>query len=98
MEQLLPNATALPVSQATPAGDAGAAAHFQGQVFPGQAGLEYEHDAGQTSAILNGRTAALARPSFVSRQKRLDYLPKFVGNQWTRHGCSSIQSKGYWSL
>jgi hypothetical protein len=98
VQQFLPDAAALPESQAAPAGDARAAAHLQGQVFPGQAGLEHENDAGQASAIINGRAAALAGLGLVSGQERLDRLPEFVRNQRTRHSYTSIHCKGYWSL
>jgi hypothetical protein len=98
VEQLLPDATALPAPQAAPAGDPRAAAHLQGEIFPGQAGLEHEDNAGQAGAVIDGGTTPLARLGLVSRQKRLDRLPEFIREQWTRHGDASIQDKGYWSL
>jgi hypothetical protein len=94
MEQLLPDAPALPVPEAAPAGDPGATAHLQGEVFPGDAGLEDENDAGQARAVIDGGTAALAGLGLVSRQERLDRLPKFVRNQGARHGCTSNQRRG----
>src|SRR4051812_1219811 len=94
MEQFLPDPPALPVPQAAPAGDPGAAAHLQGEVFPGDAGLEDEDDAGQTRAVIDGGTAAPAGLGLVSRQEWLDRLPELVRNQGTRHGWTSNQRRG----
>ena len=49
----------LPVAQAPPAGHAGAAAHFLGQHFPGDAGLQHEEDAGQTGAVRDAGSTTL---------------------------------------
>src|SRR5262249_49706814 len=59
VQQLPPDATALPGPQAAPAGDPGAAAHLQGQHLPGDATAEDENDAGQTGAVIDGRTTPL---------------------------------------
>ena len=49
--QFLPDACLLPVSQASPAGGARAAAHFEGQHLPGNARLEDEQDAAKSGAV-----------------------------------------------
>ena len=68
VQQLLPDAPALPVAQPPPAGDTGATTHLQGEHLPGDATAEDEDDAGQAGAIIDGRPAPLAGLRLVPRQ------------------------------
>ena len=52
-----PDAGLRPVAQPPPAGDAGAADQAGGQLVPGDAGLEHEHDAGQRGPVIDWPTA-----------------------------------------
>ncbi len=80
----MPNASLLPVAQATPAGDAAAAAKFLGQVFPGQTSLEHEEDAGEGRAIGDAGTPSFGFGKFRWEQRR-DDLPERVADQWFGH-------------
>jgi hypothetical protein len=100
MEQLLPDAPALPGSQAAPAGHARAAAHLLRQHLPGDAALQDEDDAGQTGAVVHRRPAALAGPGPMAREEWWDDLPELIRHkgagqeapprsnycEWTAHG------------
>jgi hypothetical protein len=90
VEQLLPDTAALPIPQATPAGDARAAAHLLGEHLPGDAASQDEDDAGQAGAVIDGRPAAAAGSGLVPREEGFDNFPKFIGDQGTGHGCTSI--------
>src|SRR5262249_28580366 len=82
-----PDTAAVPVLQATPAGHAAAAAHFHGEVFPGDAGLEDEEDAGECLAVMDGLASGVAETARLRwREHRLDRVPQFVGEQRLGHG------------
>jgi len=89
MQELLPDAPALPVPEAAPTGDARAAAHLLGEHLPGDTAAEDKDDARQASAVVHGRPAALAGPGLVPRRERRDGLPEFVGDQRFGHGSTS---------
>jgi hypothetical protein len=59
---------------------AASAAEFGGQIIPGNAGLEYEEDAGEDHAIVERLTTRVTCSSWrMRRQQRLNTLPKGVG-------------------
>ena len=51
-----------------------AAAHLAGEIFPGDAGLEDEKDAGETDPVVHRRLAALGT-RLVFRKQRLNKFP-----------------------
>lgn len=73
MKEFLPDAASVPVSQATPAGNPGPAAHLLGQHVPREAAFEDEYDAGQAGPITDWRTPSLTGLGLVTRQQRFDY-------------------------
>lgn len=82
--QLVPDPGRLPVAQAAPPGDAGAAAHFPGQHLPWDATLEDENDAGQRRPVWNTGSATRGAGWFGGKE-RLDNYPPFVGHEWLLH-------------
>ena len=85
-----PDTGLVPVAKATPAGHAAATAHLGGQVFPADAGLEDEEDAGQCLAVLDPFTSRIAEASrLVWRNQGLQHVPEFIGNQWLGHSSTS---------
>ena len=61
-----PDAGLRPVAQPPPAGDAGAADQAGGQLIPGDAGPEHEHDAGQRIPVTDRPPARMAMPPWSS--------------------------------
>src|SRR5207244_12539232 len=62
--EALPHARPVPGTKITPAGNARAAAHFAWQIAPGNAGFQYEENAGEGSARMQrlpARKAAASR-------------------------------------
>ena len=88
--QCVPHAGPPPLVQAVPQGHA-AAAHLAGEVLPGDAGLEYEQDAGEADAVVHPRVPALGA-GLVPGQQGLDQLPQLVGDQRLGHGV--LRDKG----
>jgi hypothetical protein len=76
--QPVPDACRLPVTQASPASHARTASHFLGEVFPGDAGLEYEENARKCGPMTDGGTASFGR-RLVLGQNRFDDVPQNVG-------------------
>ena len=88
-----PDALALPVPQAAPAGHAAAAAHLGGEVFPGDARLQDEEDAGQGLAVVDRLASGVAEaPRLGRRQQRLDEFPQRIGDEWLGHDDTSSGS------
>jgi hypothetical protein len=81
----LPHTGLLPCMQAPPATHAAAAAQFTGKIFPRQACLEDEQDAGQSGAVVNARA-----PAFGGRtmcwQQWLNQYPQVVRKKGFGHG------------
>jgi hypothetical protein len=73
-----PHAGLGPVPHPPPADDSGAAEHLRGQLVPGDAGLEHEHDPGQRDRQPSWEPAP-AR--WAGRQQRRDQLPQRVRNK-----------------
>jgi hypothetical protein len=91
MMKLKPNAGFHPFVQASPAGHSRAAAHFLGQVFPGNACLENEEDACEAFSIVESWPAARSSTSFVggSRQQRRNQIPELVSDKKASHASHS---------
>jgi hypothetical protein len=84
--KLGPDAGLGPVPQPPPAGHSRTAEQAGGQLVPGDAGLEDEHDAGQSGTVIDrptSRTATAAR--LGSRQQRFDSLPQPIGHEFLDH-------------
>src|SRR6202035_6113208 len=81
--QLLPDAGPAPLVESIPEGHA-AAAHFLGKVFPRNAGLEHEQDAGQTDPIRHAWLAD-SRNVWVLGEKRLDQDTQILGHHTIAH-------------
>ncbi len=70
------------MTPATPAGHAAATAHLDGEVFPGDARLEDEEDAGQRLAVVEGLASGVAEAAGLGgRQQGLDESPQFLRNK-----------------
>jgi len=67
--QSLPDTSLVPVAQSPPASHTAATAHLLGQVFPVDAGLEYEQDADQRLAIVNGFSSRIAKSSRLGQRQ-----------------------------
>jgi len=77
--QSLPDTSLVPVAQSPPASHTTAAAHLLRQVFPVDAGLEYEQDADQRLAIVDRFSSGIAEPSQLGRrQQGLDSVPELI--------------------
>ncbi len=85
--ELVPDTCFLPVPQATPAGDAAAAAHFLGQHFPRNAAFEHEQNPGHGGPVRHPRSSAFGLGRF-HRQQRCNHLPQFIGEKLLDHGSS----------
>jgi hypothetical protein len=90
VQELLPDAAALPVPQPSPAGDARAAAHLLREHLPGDAAAQDEDNPGQAGPVLDWGPAPLAGPGLVPREERRDSLPEFIRHQRLSHGCTSV--------
>jgi len=73
----LPAAGKKPGLETSPAGHPRATAHFLGEIFPGDAGLEYEENACERFAIVQGRPTTLG-PRRPLREVRFDKFPQFI--------------------
>jgi hypothetical protein len=81
--QFVPHTGLGPLLQTVPQGHA-TTTHLAGEVFPGNAGLEYEQDAAQANPVFHSGAAALGiRVMF--RKYRLDQLPELIRDQWLGH-------------
>src|SRR3989442_10215752 len=89
--EALPHARPVPGTKITPAGNARAAAHFAWQIAPGNAGFQYEENAGEGSARMQrlpARKAAASRSG--GRQQWRDPLPHDVLYNVSGHGSCSL--------
>ena len=76
-----------PVPQPPPARPPGTADHLGGQLVPGDAGLEHEHDPGRRAPIVDRLVSREpVTPWRVSRQQRHHLLPQRVRDKITPHG------------
>jgi hypothetical protein len=90
LDELEPDAGLLPGVESAPTGHAAAAAHLDGEVFPGDAGFEDEEDAGQGLAVPDGFATGEAEPTGLGRrQQRLKDVPEFIGDQRLGHDSTS---------
>jgi len=81
-----PDAGRGPVAQPPPAGHPGAADQRRGQLVPGDAGLEHEHDAGQCGPVTDRSTTRIAMPPRPWWwQQRLDPFPQSVRHELLDH-------------
>jgi hypothetical protein len=60
--------------------------------LPRDAHLEHEQDARERGSVVESRPAALGLGRFL-REERFDDRPKFVGNEWFRHGLMLLDPK-----
>lgn len=85
-----PDPGLLPVAESPPAGHAAAAAHLDGEVLPGDAGLENEEDAGEHLAVVDRFAAGAAKATRLGgRQQRFDEFPQSIRKQWLGHDKTS---------
>ena len=85
-----PDAGLLPGLKSAPAGHAATAAHLDGEVFPRDAGLEDEKDAGEGLAVADGFAAGAAEATgLVAGQQRAEDFPKFIGDKRLGHDNTS---------
>src|SRR5262245_65210178 len=85
-----PDAFLLPAVQAPPTGHAAAAAHFPGEILPGNAGLEDEEDAGQGLAVADGFASRVTKAAGLGGQQQgLDEVPQGIGEEWLGHDDTS---------
>src|SRR5262249_39608391 len=88
--ETLPDAGAIPRLEPAAAATAGAATHLTRQVLPADAGVQDEHDAGQSLAVGQRLAAGVAEAAWLGRrQQRLDALPQGIGQQWRGHDKTS---------
>src|SRR5205085_413530 len=90
VQELLPDAPALPVPQPAPARHTGATAHFLRQHLPRDAAVQDEDNPGQAGPVIHGWSAALAGLGAMARQEGLDDLPQFVGYKRASHGAPPV--------
>src|SRR5215203_36704 len=94
--QLFPDAGLAPFVQAIPQGHA-TAAHLLGKIFPWDAGLEHEEDAGETDPIRHARLAH-AWNVWMFRENRFHQGPKLVGHQQFAHRVLHDDNCGNYAL
>src|SRR5262249_21129332 len=86
-----PDAGLLPGVQAAPAGHATAATHLHGEVFPGDAGLEDEEDAGQRLAVADPFAAGVAKAARLGGwQQRFEEGPQCIRDERLGHDITSL--------
>ena len=84
--ELEPDPMLLPGVESAPAGHATATAHLDGEVFPGDARLEDEQDAGEGLAVVDGLASGVAEAARLRGwQQGLDEGPQFIGNKGLGH-------------
>lgn len=88
---LRPHAFLRPCPEPAPAGNAAAAPHFRWHLVPSGARPQHKHDACQAGPIRYSR-ATTFRIGLVRRKKRLNRLPKIIGNEAKCHGAFSFFS------
>jgi hypothetical protein len=75
-----------PVPQPSPAGHSGAANYGRGQLVPGDAGLEHEHDPGQRGPVVDQPTARMpVAPRLGRWQQWSDPLPQPIRDELLDH-------------
>ena len=80
--QLRPDPGLRPVSQASPAGDAGAVELLSGHLSPGAAGDQDMDDAGRRGTLITRQPPGMAEPAGrTRREQRLQPLPQPVRHQ-----------------
>jgi len=76
-------------------GNTAATAHLDGEVLPGDAGLEDKEDAGQRLAVVEGFAAGvMATTTLRGWEQRLDEVPQFIRNKGLRHDNTSFGHVG----
>jgi len=81
---VLPDASLLPFVQSSPAGHPATAAHLFGKVLPGDAGLEYEKNASQRFAVVDGLSTTFGS-RLVWWETGFDEFPELVREQRLGH-------------
>jgi hypothetical protein len=90
LAEFFPDTSELPLAEASPAGHVAAAAHFLGQVFPGEAGVEDEEDAGEALAVIDPFAFGVVDAAWFGRwQQRVNTFPQGIREQWLGHDRTS---------
>jgi hypothetical protein len=84
-----PDAGSRPITQTPPAGHTATATHFLRKVFPGDAGLEDEDNAGEGLAIIEEGPSTFGMSGMFG-DERLNQLPEMIGQKWLRPGSTLL--------